>query len=148
MLQPSTQAFLKNLAKNNNREWFDEHRKEYDVAKKDYEQYVEKMLEELCKEEESFKGQKAKDCIFRIFRDVRFSKDKSPYKANFGAVFSKGGKKHMGAGYYVHIEPRKNFIGGGIWQPEGDMLKKIRQEIDYNLEEFQGILKNKNFHTD
>ncbi len=145
MLQNTTLTFLKGLAKNNDKEWFDANRKHYETAKKDYEQFVQGILDELAMTEDGFKEQKAKDCVFRIFRDVRFSKNKTPYKANFGAVFSKGGKKTMGGGYYVHLEPGKNFIGGGIWQPEGDVLKKIRQEVDYNFKEFQKIISDKNF---
>lgn len=137
--------FLKNLSENNNKVWFEQNKKEYEAAKKEQEIFVTEVLKEMAEREEGFAGQKAKDCMFRIFRDVRFSKDKTPYKTNFGAVFSKGGKKHTGAGYYVHLEPGKSFIGGGIWMPEGDMLKKIRQEIDYNLEPFEGILKEKKF---
>lgn len=141
----TTFDFLKQLAKNNNKEWFEHNKKLYETAKKEHEAFVHEVLKEMAVHEEGFGGQKAKDCMFRIFRDVRFSKDKTPYKTNFGAVFSKGGKKHTGAGYYVHLEPGKNFIGGGIWMPESEVLKKIRQEVDYNLEELEGILKEKKF---
>jgi uncharacterized protein (TIGR02453 family) len=82
----------------------------------------------------------------RIFRDVRFSKDKTPYKTNFGAGFSKGGRKSPLGGYYLHIEPGgKCFAGGGMWQPEPAMLKAVRQEIDYNLDEFNDIIGGKKF---
>lgn len=138
-------AFLKNLSENNNKDWFEQNKKEYEVAKKEQERFVTEMLNELAVREEGFAGQKAKDCIFRIFRDVRFSKDKTPYKTNFGTVFSKGGKKYPGAAYYVHLEPGKSFIGGGIWMPESEVLKKIRQEIDYNLAPFESILAEKKF---
>lgn len=87
-----------------------------------------------------------KDCIFRINRDVRFSKNKDPYKNNMAAYFVKGGKKSWLAGYYFHCEPGgKSFIGGGLYGGEPDQIKKVRQEIDYNWEEFKGILQNKKF---
>ena len=93
-----------------------------------------------------FKEQKAKDCIFRIFRDVRFGKDKTPYKSHFGAFFSRGGRKFPGAGYYLHIESGgKSFAGGGLWVPEPPLLKAVRQEIDYNFTEFSKIIGDKKF---
>ena len=137
--------FLKQLAAHNHKEWFEQNKKLYDASRKEHEFFVTEVLKELAERETDFAGQKAKDCMFRIFRDVRFSKDKTPYKTNFGAVFSKGGKKDAGAGYYVHLEPGKSFIGGGIWMPESVVLNKIRQEIDYNLQEFERILQEKTF---
>jgi hypothetical protein len=86
-----------------------------------------------------------KQCVFRINRDVRFSKNKEPYKNNFGASFSKGAKKINAAGYYFHLEPGASFLGGGLWMPEAPDLQKIRQEIDYSFKEFKGILGNAKF---
>ena len=146
MLQPKTIQFLKELSKNNNKPWFDEHRKDYEAAKKDFEQFTESMMDDMRPLVPELEGQRAKDLVFRIFRDVRFSKDKTPYKPNFGAAFSRGGKKDVGAGYSLHIEPGgKCFAGGGVWMPDGPMLKKIRQEIDYNLEGFEKIINEKSF---
>jgi uncharacterized protein (TIGR02453 family) len=146
MLQPATINFLEKLSRNNNKGWFDEHRDEYAAAKEDFEVIVGGLLAGLAESEPLFKEQKAKDCIFRIFRDVRFGKDKTPYKSHFGAFFSKGGKKFPGAGYYLHIEPGgKSFAGGGLWVPEPPLLKAVRQEIDYNFEEFSGIMEDKKF---
>jgi uncharacterized protein (TIGR02453 family) len=146
MLQPSTITFLKGLAKNNNKPWFDKNRDTYTAAKEDYEVLVTGILKALSVKEPVFKEQAAKDCVFRIFRDVRFSKDKTPYKPNFGAFFSKGGRKFPGAGYYLHIEPGgKSFIGGGLWMPEAPLLKAVRQEIDYNFKEFSRIIEEKKF---
>ena len=146
MLQPATITFLEKLAKNNNKPWFDKHRDDYQLAKDDYEAFFAEVLEGLSSTEPVFKDHIAKDCIFRIFRDVRFSKDKTPYKAHFGAFFSKGGRKYPGAGYYFHLEPGgKSFAGGGLWVPEAPLLKKVRQEIDYNFEEFKKIVDDKKF---
>ena len=86
-----------------------------------------------------------KDCTFRINRDVRFSKDKSPYKSNMSAYFNKAGKKGNGAGYYVQIEPGKSFAAGGIWMPAASDLAKIRQEIDYSFNEWKKMINNASF---
>ena len=146
MLQPGTITFLGKLTKNNNKPWFDKNRNSYAAAKEDFESLVGNILDNLAQTEPVFKEQKAKDCIFRIFRDVRFSKDKTPYKDHFGAFFSKGGRKFPGAGYYIHIQPGgKSFAGGGLWVPEAPLLKAVRQEIDYNFDEFNAIIENKKF---
>lgn len=148
MLQPGTITFLKQLAKNNNKPWFDKHREDYAAAKENFESIVDDLLSGLAVAEPVFKEQKAKDCVFRIFRDVRFSKDKTPYKPNFGAFFSRGGRKFPGAGYYLHLEPGgKSFAGGGLWMPEAPMLKAVRQEVDYGFDEFKGIITNKKFKS-
>ncbi|MCD6011227.1 MAG: hypothetical protein K0Q79_1089 [Flavipsychrobacter sp.] len=146
MLQANTITFLKQLAKNNNKPWFDKNRDKYEAAKEDHEALVADILSGLSKAEPVFKEQKAKDCIFRIFRDVRFSKDKTPYKAHFGAFFAKGGRKYPGAGYYLHLEPGgKSFAGEGLWIPEPPLLKQVRQEIDYNFNDFKKIIEDKKF---
>lgn len=145
-MQNTTLSFLKNLAANNNKPWFDENRTKYEAAKADHEALIDNLLRKMVALEPRLEGQKAKDSIFRIFRDVRFSKDKTPYKAHFGAFFSRGGRKYPGAGYYLHIEPGgKSFIGGGLWMPENSLLKAVRQEIDYNFEEFTSIVADKQF---
>ena len=148
MLLPATATFLEKLAKNNNKVWFDEHRDDYQGAKQNFETFVASILEGLSVNEPMFKEQQAKDCIFRIFRDVRFAKDKTPYKSHFGAFFSKGGRKYPGAGYYFHLEPGgKSFAGGGLWVPDAPLLKAVRQEIDYNFDEFKNIPGQKKFKT-
>lgn len=138
--------FLSELAKNNHKAWFDENRKTYEKVKKLFEEQVTSLLEELQAFDESLLGLEPKKCIFRINRDVRFSKDKSPYKLNFGASFQKGGKKTLGAGCYLHIQPHgESFVAGGIYAPQPPELAKIRQEIDYNLQEFKGIVSADDF---
>lgn len=147
MLQKSTVIFLKSLKKNNNKPWFDEHRKVYEHAKKDMEQMVQSVIDMHGKKDPLIADLKAKECMFRINRDVRFSNDKSPYKTNFGASINGGGKKSGLAGYYIHIEPGQSFTGGGLYVPMPPALKKVRQEIDYNLEEFTKILQSKKFKS-
>ncbi len=145
MIQASTIKFLKTLAKNNNKTWMDAHRNDYLAAKADYENFVARLIEGISKFDPDISGLTPKDCTFRLNRDVRFSKDKSPYKTNFGAAFSRGGKKSNRAGYYFHLDAEKSFLCGGLWMPEAPDLKKIRQEIDYNFEAFNKIMKGKKF---
>jgi uncharacterized protein (TIGR02453 family) len=138
-------TFLKELKKNNNREWFQEHKDMFEEAKVEFEGFINSLIPAIAKFDDSVKHLTAKDCIFRIYRDVRFAKDKSPYKTNFGAFIAKGGKKNHGPGYYFHMEPGGCFISGGIWMPETDVMKKVRQEIYYNIKEFKTILNKKSF---
>jgi uncharacterized protein (TIGR02453 family) len=146
MFQQSTLLFLKSLAKNNNKIWFDGHRDNYLAAKNDYAGFVSSLIKRVAVFDPEIKDLEAKDCTFRINRDIRFSKDKTPYKVNMGASLNKGGKKSIYAGYYFHLEPgNKSFAGGGLWMPMAPELKKVRQEIDYNFDEFNGILKDKKF---
>lgn len=148
MLQQSTLNFLKNLSRNNNKPWFDEHRKEYEAAKGDYIGFVQKIISGVGKFDAPVGQLDAKKCIFRINRDIRFSKNKAPYKTNMGASFNKGGKKIMTGGYYFHLEPgNKSFVAGGIYMPEPADLAKLRQEIDYNWPAFKKIITNKPFKT-
>lgn len=148
MLQTSTVKFLKELQKNNNKPWFDANRKTYETAKADFAAFVQKLIDTHGKKDPGIKNLVAKDCMFRINRDVRFSKDKSPYKNNFGASMNKGGKQSINtAGYYFHFQPGRSFAGGGIWMPAPDDLKKIRQEIDYNYADFKKIITSKKFKT-
>ena len=147
MLESSTLKFLKDLKKNNNKPWFDAHRKQYETARNDFENFIQSVLDKQGKNDPDLKGLAAKKCLFRINRDIRFSKDKSPYKTNFGASMDKGGKKSGFAGYYFHLEPGKSFLGGGLWMPSADALKKVRQEIDYCFDEFKKIVSSKKFKT-
>jgi uncharacterized protein (TIGR02453 family) len=148
MLQSSTVKFLKDLKKNNNKPWFDKNRSVYETAKADFAGFIQKVIDQHGKKDASIKTLVAKDCMFRINRDVRFSKDKSPYKSNFGASINKGGKKAWNsAGYYFQVQPGRNFAGGGIWMPEPNELKKVRQEIDYNFSDFRKIISTKKFKS-
>lgn len=146
MLRKSTLQFLKQLSKNNNREWFHANKHVYEEAKTDFENFIGELIKAISKFDKSISELKAKDCTFRIYRDVRFSKNKDPYKNNFGAYIAAGGKKSMKPGYYIHVQPNgKSFLAGGAYMPASSVLNAIRQEIDYNLKEFQDILKGKAF---
>lgn len=125
--------FLKILKNNNNKDWFEKNKADYLTAKEEFESLVDKLIKGLSKNDKKISSQlKAKDCTFRIYKDVRFSKDKTPYKTNMGASMNPGGKKSMEAGYYLHIEPGACFLAGGVYMPEPPQLNAIRQEIDYN----------------
>ncbi|HWB90197.1 MAG TPA: DUF2461 domain-containing protein [Puia sp.] len=145
MLQASTLKFLKDLKKNNNKPWFEKHKDLYIGAKEDIEDLVEKVIAGLGKTDTEIANLQPKDCTYRIYRDVRFSKDKTPYKINMGAYLNKGGKKFPTAGYYMHFEPGRNMAGGGLWMPMAPELNKVRQEIDYSLAEWEKILGNRAF---
>jgi uncharacterized protein (TIGR02453 family) len=147
MLQSSTLKFLKDLKKNNNKPWFDANRKQYESAKADFAAFVQTLIDAHGKKDKFIAHLQAKDCMFRINRDVRFSKDKSPYKTNMGAFINPGGKKSNLAGYYIHLEPGGCFAGGGIYMPMPPELSKVRQEIDYNFADFKKIIGSKKFKT-
>lgn len=117
----------------------------YMAAKADFEHFVSLLMEGLRGMGVALELQEPKHCIFRINRDVRFSKNKDPYKTNLGASMSTGGKKSGRAGYYFHLGIEDSFAGGGLYMPAAENLKKIRQEIDYNYEEFEGIITQKTF---
>ncbi len=140
MLQSSTIKFLKDLKKNNNKAWFEKNRKVYETAKADFTIFIQAVIGQHGKKDPTIKNLVAKDCMFRINRDVRFSKDKSPYKDNMGAYLSRGGKKSVFAGYYFHCQPGSCFMGGGLWMPMPPELNRVRQEIDYNFAAFKKIV--------
>ncbi len=146
MLAASTLQFLKKLDKNNNKAWFDANRKQYEAAKLDFANLTGQVIAQFGKKEPAIALLQPKECVFRINRDVRFSKNKAPYKNNMGASIKAGGKKSLSAGYYIHLEPGgKSFVGGGLYMPDANIVGKIRQEIDYNYAEFLKIVQNKKF---
>lgn len=140
MIAPKTLQFLTKLSLNNDRTWFEEHKSEYIEAKENFEDFIAQYLEQLAAEESDFGLLRVKDCVFRIYRDVRFSKNKAPYKNHLAAGINKGGKRVHVPGYYLHISPGASLFAGGIWRPEPALLSKIRQEIDYNFEEFSRMV--------
>lgn len=138
--------FLKDIAKNNNREWFEKNKPKYLEAKQNFEDFLEAAHKEMVKFDEGIGGLNPRKMGFRIYRDVRFSKDKRPYKVNMGAGFSPNGKMEQEPGYYLHLEPNnKSFVAGGIYMPNPENLAKIRQEIDYNADKLLKIFKDKKF---
>jgi uncharacterized protein (TIGR02453 family) len=141
MLSSSTVSFLKNLEKNNDRNWFEEHKPAYLKAKENFEDFITAVITEFAQKDPLFLHHKAKDTIFRIYRDVRFSKNKNPYKTHLSSYIAKGGRKSPDAGYYIHIQPgNKSFMAAGLWMPESPQLKAVRQEIDYNYQSLLQIL--------
>ena len=145
MIQVTTLRYLKDLKKNNTKNWFEQNRGEYEAAKTDFAVFVGNLISGISSFDIAIGNLQVKECTFRINRDIRFSKDKTPYKTNMGAYFSKAGKKGNAAGYYFQCEPGKSFAGGGFYTPYPSDLAKIRQEIDYNFEEWNKIVGNKDF---
>jgi uncharacterized protein (TIGR02453 family) len=145
MLSKDSLQFLDDLKANNNRDWFLDNKKRYDVFKKDYQQLVADFLDAMKPLDPSLEMLEVKNCTFRINRDIRFSKDKSPYKDHIGVWLSSGSKGLNRSGYYVHIARNASFIAGGFYCPEAEDLKKVRKEIAYFHEDLEEILNNKNF---
>jgi uncharacterized protein (TIGR02453 family) len=146
-INKSTLDFLKLIKKNNNREWIQANRPAYLAAKENFESFVQEIIDQLVDFDPIIKGLEAKNCIYRINRDIRFSNDKSPYKTNFGAFIVKGGRKNGNkyAGYYVHTEPGKSFIAGGAYMPPTQWLSSIRERIDEEPSRFLEIINDKDF---
>ncbi len=141
----SVYPFLEELKANNHREWFQSNKKKYQQVKKEVQDFLLPLIVDMASVDPGLEGLEPKDCIFRINRDIRFSADKSPYKTNMGLVLAPGGKKSIQGCYYLHMDPAGSFVGGGIYMPEKESLAAIRQEIDYNLDEFTSIIKAPEF---
>lgn len=139
--------FLRQLEKNNNREWFDLNRNKFEESKSEVQALTNNLIQEIGNFDSSILKLHTKDCIFRIYRDTRFSKNKTPYKNNMGAGFTEGGKKSPKAGYYIHIQPGASFLAAGAWMPEAPVLKAIRQEIYFNHINLRGILSKDNLNN-
>ncbi len=137
--------FLKALGENNCREWFTLHKEDYVRARAEFEELLSRIFEVLAPDDARFIGVNPKQCIYRIYRDVRFSSDKSPYKLNFGAVLSPYGRKNTGPGYYLQVEPGKSFFAAGWYMPDAESLKGVRKEIFDCVEEFNDILNSPDF---
>jgi uncharacterized protein (TIGR02453 family) len=144
-LHPKTFAFLNGIKKNNNKPWFEKNKPLYEEIKHGMIGFMADLIKEVSKFDRSVAGADAKKSVMRIYRDIRFSKDKSPYKTNIGAGISIDPKMGSTAGYYVHLQPGSSFLGGGIWMPDAPMLSKIRQEIDYNFTGFKKIVESSSF---
>jgi len=141
MINPQTLDFLTALVENNNREWFMANKERYDKARENVIDFTAELLTLLHKVDPSVSADlDPKKCVMRIYRDIRFSKNKTPYKNNFGVSIPTLNSKLGGVEYYLHIQPGKSFIAGGYWMPEATHLKAIRQEIDYNAAELKAII--------
>ncbi len=137
--------FLKDLQKNNDRTWFQENKERYDSMRKAYLEIVQQLINNISLFDPEIAGLEAKDCIFRIYRDIRFSPNKLPYKNHFGAYMAQGGKNSLRSGYYFHLEPGNSVLSGGLWMPEPKLLKKVRQDIYDQMDEFVAILEKPSF---
>lgn len=137
--------FLQELSENNNREWFNDNRKRYEENRDKIIFLTDVLINEIKKFDPAIAGTNPKDCMFRIFRDVRFSKNKEPYKTNFGSFIAKGGRKSIYPGYYLHIEPNQSFAGGGIYMPQAEQLKTIRMYITEHATDFMEIINEAGF---
>lgn len=144
-MKKTSYNFLVALMNNNNRDWFNEHKKEYEDAKLDFEHLIDALIPPIQNLDPRITNLTAKQTTFRIYRDVRFSKDKTPYKANFGSYIAPEGRKSIYSGYYLHIEPGNLMLAGGAYHPQSEHLKKIRSEIYYNLNEYKSIIDNPAF---
>ena len=145
MIQKTTIDFLSKLKKNNNRDWFAKNKEKYEDAKNDFEVFIFELINEIAEFDDSVSGLEPKDCIFRIYKDVRFSKDKTPYKTAMGAYIGKGGRKSDSPGYYFYIEPGNSFLAGGKYNPPPEQLRAIRIKILERTKEFEKIINNKDF---
>lgn len=137
--------FLSELEKNNNREWFKANRLLYDKALLNIQEFTNELIARIALFDYSLANETAKTSLFRIYRDVRFSPNKNPYKLHFGIYMVKGGKSSPFAGYYLHIQNNASEVVGGIWSPEKDILSKVREEIYYEPETFLSVLNNPEF---
>jgi len=133
-------SFIRELAQNNNRDWFNTHKPRYQDSLEHFRQFTGQLLSGIADFDPTVGNLDPKDSIFRIYKDVRFSKDKSPYKTHFGCWMAKGGRKSTDAGYYFHLEPEKSFLAAGVWMPPKEQLKLIRQEIVYQPKTYLEII--------
>lgn len=143
-ISKNTLIFLQNLVQNNNREWFTENKQQYTDSQENMISFIENLITEMSVFDKDILKTDAKKTLFRIYRDVRFSKDKSPYKTNMGASLGMG-KGSQKAGYYHHVEPGKSFLASGIYMPDSSALKTIRKEISLYSEDFLKVVNQKDF---
>ena len=145
MLAKATVDFLKDLDKNNNREWFNANKDKFVAANDNIIAIAGDLIGRIAKFDPAVAGIEPGSCVFRIYRDVRFSKDKSPYKTNLGAFIAPGGKKAMMPGYYFHIQPGMFFAAAGKHMPDSGELLKIREAIETRTKEFRKVVEAKAF---
>ncbi|MCH5328115.1 MAG: DUF2461 domain-containing protein [Coprobacter sp.] len=139
--------YLQELQANNNRIWFNERKERYQHLRLRFQNKMDELIGRISAFDEELAGMKAGDCMYRIYRDTRFSPDKTPYKNHFSAYLCKGGRKSVRAGYYFHLEPGHSLLSGGVWCPEPKLLKALRQSVYDYTDEFKEIIQNKTFKT-
>jgi uncharacterized protein (TIGR02453 family) len=144
MLHKDTYEFLESLKENNNREWFTENKAWYERGKSDFESLVSEIINGIAAFDSQIGHPEAKRCVFRIYRDIRFSPDKTPYKTHFGAVIRPQGLDKS-SGYYIHISPEESFVSCGHYMLRPDQIKKVRKGIYDDFEMFSSILNEKHF---
>ena len=147
MITKDSLAFLADLKENNDRDWFLENKSRYEIYKQNYYDFAQELLDEMIVLDESLKNLEVKKVVFRINRDIRFSKNKTPYKTHMAVWFSAGAKKDNLAGYYLHIENGKSFVAGGVYWPESEPLSKIRKEIAFFQEDIEKIVSDSDFKS-
>jgi uncharacterized protein (TIGR02453 family) len=145
MIQSKTLEFLTELKDNNHKEWFDENRDRYQEARANFIETIDRIIEGLSEFDPGLDGLVAKQSLFRINRDIRFSKNKNPYKHHLSSYMARGGRKSIYAGYYFHLEPGNIFIGGGCHQPMSPELAKIREHIDRGPAKLREVTSDKEF---
>ena len=133
-------AFLRQLATHNERPWFQAHKAEYDALRAPWERDMQRLIDLVGQFDDNVGTLPLKQCVYRIYRDVRFSRDKSPYKTYFSGVIGRGGRHTVRSSYYVHFQPDYLMLGGGIWWPERDVLARLRALIDAEYNEFRDII--------
>lgn len=137
--------FLHELRYNNNREWFKMHREYYDAAWGRFNEVVVELISEISKFDEEVANLHPSDCTYRIYRDIRFSPDKTPYKGHFGAYISKYGKKSYWGGYYVQIEPERVMLASGVWYLPAKEMSQLRRAIYDQMEQYSAIVEDPTF---
>ena len=142
-IHPNTLLFLKDLRANNDREWLKMHDADYRQSKRDWDLFVESLTEKVIEKDDTVPELPAKDLTFRIYRDIRFSPDPTPYKTHFSAAWSRTGRKGPYAGYYVQISPSSSFVGAGVWHPEAPPLALMRKDIDEKSHKIKQVLVGK-----
>jgi uncharacterized protein (TIGR02453 family) len=147
MLSKDTLQFLEDLKANNNRDWFLANKKRYDAYKADYHKLISDLLEVMKPLDASLELLEVKHCTFRINRDIRFSKDKSPYKTHMGIWLPCGSRSSESSGYYLQIDKENSFVGGGMYCPMPEQLQKIRKEINFFHEDLVSIIMEKSFKS-
>lgn len=145
MITKEALQFLEDLVANNNTDWMHANKKRYEQYKKDYHAFIAGLLAEMKTLDPKLDDLEVKNCTFRINRDIRFSKDKSPYKTNMGVWFTQNKFRKNSPGYYVHFEKGNCFIAGGVWCPEPSELKQIRREIAFFHDDLEKIVADASF---